>query len=227
MSQASPVFEITHVKTGTIASIASQNWTTRASFPDKDTPAVLAGGSGNQGYTNQDEGIPGTMWRFMQVHWDLDNSYTPDRIAQMEAITVGEAVKMSSKGKYAWTVPATYTRYATFEVTLTFQGRTVGPYTSTFFFGKDAKGNEVVAPQDAIVSGQLLWDALPRQTAYPADLIRTPKFHQNPFLDHWIQVHTSNTCSSARSDLCCSDGVCSLPQSTVAKDMAASAPKGQ
>lgn len=216
VSAATPVFEISHFQTGLITSIESQSWATRFSVPDQNLPAVLTGHSGYQDYSGP--GVPNFEWRMMSVRWDVDNSYTPERIASIQHATVGEVVKEGSTGKYAWTTPAVYSRYATFEVTATFQSKTVGPYTSTFFFGKDAKGNEVVVPQDAI-TGQLLWDALPRQTAYPTDLIKVQRVRRNPAVDHWILTNLSDACSSARSDLCCSEGRCSLPKATVTRDL--------
>ena len=224
VSDSTPVFTITHVQTGTIASIASQNWATRFSVPDKDTPVVLAGNTINQDWSDPD--TPAAHWRFMRVHWDVDNSYTPERTAAMQAVTVGEAVEMNSTAAEGTWIgrAATYTRYANFDVTIKFQNRTIGPYTASFFFGKDAAGKEVVAPQDALVSGQLLWDAL-HPAAYPTDLIKTPGLHKNAVLDRWVRANVSNACSSARSDLCCSDGRCSLPEPAVAKDLAASTAK--
>lgn len=219
VADATPIFTITNVKAGAIASISSQNWATRFSVPDKDPPVVLVGNTINQDWSDPD--TPRAHWRFMRVHWDVDNSYTPERLAMVQSYTVGQAVKGGGKD---WTVPATYTRYATFDVTITFQNRTIGPYTASFFFGKNAAGKEVVAPQDAFVSGQLLWDAL-HPAAYPTDLIKTPGLHKNAVLDRWVRANVSSACSSARSDLCCSDGRCSLPEPQVAKDLAASKAK--
>lgn len=220
---ATPIFEITHMVVGNISSIQSQNWTSRFSFPDKALPAVLSGSRAQQDYSDPE--TPQAHWTTMSVHWDVDNSYTPERIAAMQAVTVGKAVEINSTAaEGTWLgKAATYTRYATFEVTATFQGRTVGPYTATFFFGKDSSGKEVVAPIDAIVGGssQLLFNAL-EQTAYPSDILRSPKLRQSPVVDHWIQAHRSTACSSARTDLCCADGKCGLPESSVARDLAQS-----
>jgi len=214
MTEAAPVFEITHMQTGTIASIASHNWGSMVSVPDKNLPAVLVGSVMQQYYSDPD--TPQAQWRVMRVHWDIDNSYPPERMAAIQSVTVGQAVAKSSND---WTTPAKYSRYATFQVTATYQGRTVGPYTASFFFGKDAQGNEVVVPQDAIVSGQLLWEAV-RQTAYPGDLLSAPRLRQRPVLDHWIQANRSASCSAARADLCCAGGRCRLPESSVARDLA-------
>lgn len=220
VSDAVPSFIIANVRTGTVASIASENWSTRFSPPRNDDPVVLAGGAGEQYYTDPD--IPGAHWRFMKVHWSTDNSYTPGRLAEIQARTVGEAITSAAESQ-AW-IAGKYSRYATFDVAVTFQGKTVGPYTATFLFGRDANGGEVVAPIDAVVAGQLLWEAL-RQNAYPSDLIRFPKLRENPVLNRWIQANTSGSCSSARSDLCCSGGKCSLAQSAVIKDAATAVKK--
>lgn len=143
-----PVFKIENVRTGTIASIATQKWATLFTFPDDGV--VLAGHWKQTDFNGQSHGA-------MSVQWGTDDSYTPERLAQMKSITISKAVNIASK---ELTTPATYTRYATFQVIVAYQGREVGPYRATFFFGKDANGNEVIAPQDAIVSGQLLWYAV-------------------------------------------------------------------
>lgn len=206
VAEATPVFDISHFQTGTVASISSQRWSTRFSTPDKDLPTVLVGNAMQAGYTTETSTF---SWRLMQIRWDVDNSYTPELTAQIEKWTVGQAIKLGSRN---WSATGTYTRYATFEITATFQGKTVGPYTASFFFGKDDKGKEVVAPVDTIVSGQLLWEAL-LPIAYPAGLVRSLNANQSTFLDHWIHDNQVSICSSTRSDLCCSRGVCSLRRS--------------
>lgn len=147
--------DVSHIETGRIADIAKRNWGTMFSLPDTAAPVVLVGHKVYRDYS--DATTSNTHQQLMNIHWDVDNSYTPQRVNDISSLSVGKAVAMASK---EWTVPATYTRYAIFQVTIMFQGRTLGPYTASFFFGRDKNGKEVVAPQDAIVSGQLLWDAV-------------------------------------------------------------------
>ena len=149
VDDATPIFEISHFKTGTLASIASQQWNTLMSVPTEGQ--VLEGHTQTDGYTDE---TSKAQWKEAIVKWGIDPSYTPEVMAEINRPTVSEALKLSD----AWQGPATYTRYATFEVTLTFQGKTVGPYTATFFFGKNSAGREVVSPQDRIGAGQMLWE---------------------------------------------------------------------
>ncbi len=145
----SPVFEISQVKAGPIKDIERQRWDTRFTIPDDGV--VLAGK-----WKQYDTG-DGKPRLEMQVHWGVDHSYTSEEVNHLRSTTIRKVIATTSKD---WTVPATYTRYATFQVTLKYQDREVGPYTASFFFGKDANGNEVVAPLDIVVSGQLLWYAI-------------------------------------------------------------------
>lgn len=230
ISEATPTFEISNVKVGDLASITGRPWNTRYSVPDAGEK-VLVGHDELDSFSGpKSTGGSDANWRVVRVHWEVDPSWSAKRIDAIKAstMTVGDVLKVAS---WNWTgYPSTYTRYATFSVLITYQGITLGPYTASFFFGKDnATGKKVVVPQDAFVSGQLLWEAL-LPTAYPGALIRDPDLHkQYPTLDHWIDEHQSesSTCSSPRPDLCCSsEGVCSLPRAAVDKDLAV-ASKGQ
>ena len=217
VSAATPVFEITNFQTGSIASIASQSWATRFS-PPEDSSAVLLGDNIQRYYGDADI-QPSVEWLMVDVHWGINDTYTPKRLAAIQALTVGDVVKLNaSGGEGTWIEkPATYTQYATFEVTLKFQGRTVGPYTASFFFGEDANKNEIVIPQDAI-TGQILWNVLPPTAAYPSNLVKIGS-RRSPTVNRWIQANISDTCSSARSDLCCSEDRCALPRAAVEKDL--------
>jgi hypothetical protein len=206
MAEATPVFEITHMKTGTIASIASQRWNTRFSLP-VGGEKILEGHLGIRYYTNE---TTKTEWKEATVEWASDPSFTPDRIADINKITVGQSMASSD----SWAIPGTYDRYATFEVTLTYQGETAGPYTASFFFGHDKQGREVVAPQDAFGAGQMLWNIL-SEDLYPAELIKSNLGAQPSFKD-WLHNNVSeSTCSLARADLCCTGNKCMLPKSSV------------
>jgi hypothetical protein len=195
-----PVFEITHFKTGTIASITSQQWNTRFSLPSGEK--ILEGHLGSRSYTNE---TTKAQWKEATVEWASDPTFTPDRIAEINKATVGQAIALSG----SWAGPATYDRYATFEVTLTYQGETVGPYTASFFFGQDKQGREVVAPQDAFGAGQMLWNIL-SEDLYPAELIKSNLGAQPSFQD-WLHNNVSeSTCSPVRADLCCAGNRCML-----------------
>ena len=221
--QTIPTFEISQVQVGSIASIANQLWNTRFTAPELGKK-VLVGHDKQISFGGSDG--KHAEWRVVNIHWEADPSWDAERIDMMKhlSLTVGEQVKLASAN---WTGhPTTYTRYATFKVLILFQGKTMGPYTASFLFGKDdATGKNVVTPQDAIVSQQLMWEALP--PAYPGELIRNPELHKIYLgLDHWIEENLANdstTCSSARSDLCCQKEVCLLPGKAVAEDLAVSA----
>ena len=211
IANATPVFEITHVRSGTIASIASQQWSTRFSVPVDGQ--VLEGATGSDGYTDE---TMKAQWKDVHVQWTIDPSYTPERIAEINSMTVGQVIARSAE----WAAPGTYTSYATFDVTLSFQGKTVGPYTASFFFGRDQQGREIVAPEDAIGAGQVLWDVL-RLDFYPRELFSS-KLRTQPALTRWLHDNLSlatSRCSRVRSDLCCVGEKCLLPQTLIAKDL--------
>jgi hypothetical protein len=214
-ASVTPMFTLADFQVGSIQSIASINWGDMVSVPPKG--AALRGTSTAQEYFN-DNGKE-AKWNTAHVQWINDTSYTPDRIAAIDALDVGQAVAL---GSTEWTTPATYTSYASFAVTVSFQGQVVGPYKAVFFFGHDKTGKEVIAPQDAVV-GQLLWGAL-HVTAYPSELLKS-KLREQPAVDKWIKANRATSqCSKARADLCCAGGRCALPDASVARDLAVPLP---
>lgn len=212
---ATPVFELSNFRTGDLASISGEKW--------RDYIAVPAGQvlytSKRQKYFN-DNGR-NHEWSEEQAQWKNAPEISADEAEKMLQKSVGEIALM---GRETFTVPAIYTRYAAFHVSLAYQGKTVS-YKAIFFFGRDGAGREVVAPQDLIGGGQGIWDALD-QSAHPAGLLQS-KLRDTPAVDHWVQASRmqDEVCSARRADLCCAGGRCGLREAAVRRDLARPLPE--
>lgn len=224
-ADATPLFELSDFHVGTVASIASVKWGEMFSVPDNGR--VLRGSVVGDGYHWAGDGNQevdwNAEWKEANVHWDTDLSFVHERIATIQSLTLAEAIALFA-GHGDWGPPATYIRYATFTVNLTFQGKSTGPYKAAFLFGKGAEGKTAIVPLDAIGAGQLLGDVL-HQSAYPSDVLKS-KLREQPVMDRWIRANRlpMARCSAARADLCCADGRCALPEASVARDLAVQLP---
>jgi hypothetical protein len=98
---------------------------------------------------------------------------------------------------------AAWQTYANYTVTVTFQGKTQGPYRAMFIFGHDENGNEVVEPADQITDNTALAEAL-HETLFPAALVST-RLRLNPTAANWIAANqmADSSCSVGKGDVCC------------------------
>ncbi|MFZ1916609.1 MAG: hypothetical protein WAU58_03480 [Terriglobales bacterium] len=98
---------------------------------------------------------------------------------------------------------AVWERYASFSVTVTFQGKTHGPYKALFIFGHDARGNEVVEPEDSTTDPTGLVSALHEQL-FPEALVVT-RLRTYPVVSNWLAGNqmSGSSCSGQRPDVCC------------------------
>ena len=98
---------------------------------------------------------------------------------------------------------AAWQTYANYTVTVTFQGKTQGPYRAMFIFGHDENGNEVVEPADQTTDNAALAEAL-HETLFPAALVST-RLRLNPTAANWIAVNqrVDSSCSVGKGDVCC------------------------
>jgi hypothetical protein len=94
-------------------------------------------------------------------------------------------------------------RYASYSVTVTFQGKTHGPYKALFLFGHDADGNEMIEPEDATTNADGLALAI-QGNLFPAALANT-RLRRDPAVAKWLQEKqlSDASCSVGKGDVCC------------------------
>ncbi len=99
---------------------------------------------------------------------------------------------------------ALWQRYASYSVTVTFQGKSRGPYMALFIFGHDEKtGNEVLEPEDSITDVIALASAM-HEHLFPEAYIST-RLRRIPVVADWINARKMSgpDCSVGMNDVCC------------------------
>ena len=88
-------------------------------------------------------------------------------------------------------------------VTVTFQGKSCGPYKALFIFGHDGQGNEMIMPEDANTDSTALARVLAVHL-FPDAFLRT-RMRTYPVVADWINTHKKYgaTCSRGQGDVCC------------------------
>lgn len=208
-----PTFEITNLTSGTILSVANRKY---KEFTDLSSGPKLVINSAS---FDDDEGGVVSTWQYAQLHWETRN--LPEGINDNNSVLGWTMQAIVDYGSKQFTVPATYTHYVAFIVNAKFDGKETGPHKAVFFFGHDAKGNEVVAPEDELSGDQGLWFVLQNQELFPTGLLAST-MRTNKYLAKWIKDNTvqDSSCSEARPDFCCHDGRCGLAESKVGHDLA-------
>jgi len=162
---------------------------------DLISPAVgeMLTTNGEKGTDYSEAGLS-THWDCLEVQWQPARPLPPaardlklDDLYQLEWRT--------QRPETAWQ------RYASYTVTVTFQGKTRGPYQALFLFGHDAHGNEVVEPEDATVND--LVSAL-HARLFPNSFVETT-LRTYPVVADWLDAKQMSgpACSVGQGDVCC------------------------
>jgi hypothetical protein len=163
-------------------------------------------------------GYGGAQWNDLRLEWIPAPAMTP----QAEALTLREGLLH----KWPEKIP-TLQKYASYTVTITYKGKSRGPYHAMFVFGHDSQGNETAMPLDPNTSNTGLGKAL-EQDLSPTVFTRTG-FRTHPVVTSWLTESQMSdaVCSASkasgvsRGDICC-DLVkmkCGPSSSSVANDL--------
>jgi len=153
--------------------------------------------SGSIGLDNYREPGVEAHWNHFDAAWQPSRP-TPERLAMLQGITLDQSYQVD------WKTPRPeklWERYALYSVTVTFQGRTMGPYKALFIFGHDDKGHESVTPEDVSVPG--LFSAL-SEHLFPDAFVLT-HMRTYPVIQNWLNTNQvrDQSCSVGRGDICC------------------------
>ena len=125
------------------------------------------------------------------------------RAAWMPAEPVGEEANLKLQDFLAlqWgkALPKFQT-YASYSVTVTYQGITAGPYKALFLFGED-KGTETVSPEDGTIDATALAAVMHERLA--ADAFNTDRLRAVPVVQDWMAHHSPNCSNSEEQGVCC------------------------
>ena len=98
--------------------------------------------------------------------------------------------------------PGKWQRYASYTVSVTFRGKSRGPYKALFVFGHDDKGNAIVLPEDATTDSIALATVM-AVPLYPSAFTET-RLRSLPVVSDWIRTRQKpGTCSKGEGDVCC------------------------
>jgi len=149
--------------------------------------------NGEEGFSYS-EGALEAPWICLEVQW------SPGRVVPPELLEI----KLDDLYQLEWhqhRPEALWQRYASYTVTVNYQGKSRGPYKALFIFGHDAKGNEVIEPEDATTNGLVL--AL-RDHPFPDAFVLT-RLRNNPVVATWVGAKqmSNESCSAGLHDVCC------------------------
>jgi len=215
LADGSPTFTLSDFETGSLININSDPWGKFVTMPQSGSE-ILSASVGTLDFS--DAGNP-TSWKVLRAAWQPFN-ISPASVKAEQQRSVADTIKI---GTTEWSkTPVTYTRYAAYNVALTFQGKTVGPYKAIFFFGRDNSGQEVATPND-VISGQVIQNAL-KLPYYPTGLVSS-SLRDIPSVAKWLRANSipASSCAVSRQ-VCCTGGHCGISEADLNRDLAAPLP---
>ncbi|HEY6337866.1 MAG TPA: hypothetical protein VIW68_05185 [Candidatus Sulfotelmatobacter sp.] len=133
--------------------------------------------------------------------------YRPEARWQPAPVLPPEVAETTLEGLYQlqWhqkRPDSVWQRYASYSVTVSFHGKSHGPYRALFMFGRDAQGNEVVEPEDGTTDATGLASALHEHLF--ADAFVLTRLRTTSVVANWINTKqtSASSCSEAQG-ICC------------------------
>jgi len=204
LSQAEVQITLSNFKTGPLSDIEGQRW---MNFVSPTVPRDrLYIQVGDQQFT--DNGLPAEDWKTATAKWVPAHVMSPEAIAAFRDLTVHQAlIDPKSASVFGNNV---YTRYTTFTMSVTFQGKTLSD-KAIAFFGTDPKGHEVMTPENPVLG---FGGSLPTEvndTLYPKGLMHS-RLRDTPVLADWFasQAISASSCTNVKRTLCCSGSRCGI-----------------
>ena len=191
MAGAQVTFKLSDFQVGNLSDIINRKAVDLIAPPIGE---MLTAQTPGYGY-GSDQGV-GMSWYSVLPHWQTATSTAPE---VMNA-TLGELYEMEWKSQLS---PTQWQRYASYSVTVTFQGKTRGPYKALFLFGHDTKGNEMIMPQDGTTDSIALATVMSLQL-FPQPFVRS-RLRTLPVVTNWLTAKqkSGTTCSVGKGDVCC------------------------
>lgn len=138
-----------------------------------------------------------TVIRSIEPRWTEVNFMPPDAAN----ITIND---LYERQWHTLRAATTWQRYASYSVTVTFQGKSRGPYKALFVFGHDKTGGEVVYPEDGTTDAMALALAVKEENLFPESLLST-RLRTYSVVANWIQAKQlpGSTAGCTVGSLCC------------------------
>ena len=207
IAAASPNFTLSNFHVGKVAEIANKKLQDFAEEPGSLDALWINGKSFH--YTLPEDA--GGQWNTADAKWVAKVSVSQQKKDWLATKTVGDILAMQGSLD-----KATYTSYATYDVGVTFQNKTI-TYKASYLFGSSSDGKPVIEPGDPVVHG------LGRsriEQVYPTVML-SGVFRTSLAVQQWVEANRiqDERCSTKESELCCADGHCGLRESVVRRDL--------
>ena len=185
-------FQLSDFSFGKTREIAQARWPTIFSA---GTPFILEADFNVHGL--QEEKQAPSQFVFATAEWRPGHEIPAD----LEKMTMADLFKLEWPSSPP--LDQAYDRYASYSVTVSYQGKTAGPYKAVFFFGKDSSGKEIFQPQDSVTEAVALGLAMGNQL-YPKTLLET-SMRRVPLVSDWLKSSQldDQSCSTWQNDVCC------------------------
>lgn len=207
---------LSNIKTGPIAEILGQKWLEQVDMatPPKEMLSVQVG---TDNY--QEIGKGKVSWQTATAQWQPSPDAAPsDLVAVIKTWTVGRALSLEQERLKDG---VTYTRYATYTVTIHYQGKT-NTYKAMCFFGKDAKGLDKALPEDGYLESNAftMGGSVSSLDMLPTGLLRT-HLRDYPPLKEWLQAHavTGPNCRTGAGEFCCVEDRCGITTADLNREL--------
>ena len=134
--------------------------------------------------------------RSLSLHWQSANPLPPE-LAD---------TKLADLYQFQWhrlRPEALWQSYAAYTVTVSFQGKSRGPYRALFIFGHDTQGNETIEPEDGTTDAMGLAYAI-QSHLFPTPFVRT-RLRGYQVIAAWLNTRQMSgpSCSVGLGDVCC------------------------
>ena len=198
-------FQLSHFKTGDVKEIEGRIVSEISGFPKEATDPVLNVVPSTYNYHNQSPGLDESpSWMlYAQIKWK-ELGYDPNRGGNLWPMA--EILKLPEMG-------GTFTRYATYTVTLTFESKSI-TYNTLALLETKPDGSENVHFMD-VHCGTSMLDLLARTTIFPAPFIKT-HLRNVPVVRRWLSANVQSCTGRSKKDgdVCCDPGSgrCGLEQ---------------
>jgi hypothetical protein len=211
------VFRFSNWKSGPVTEINAKKWGEVLSLPPASEKTLKVAIS-PMNFLDFD--VPSEQFVGDAKWTDRDPSYNDQKALQIMLNMPVQGVLALGSARMTDYTDVTFTRYTSYEVTYTYQSKTVGPYMALFFFGARPDGQEVTSPQDLVFDSQALYTAITHPLE-PRALTRT-YLRDIPEVKQYLIANqvSSERCVLGKGQLCCVGDKCGLAGPDLAEVLA-------
>jgi hypothetical protein len=209
-------FSFSNWKSGPMAQINSKKWGEMLSIP-LATEKTLKVDIQTMNYSDFE--LAPVLWLIAKASWTDPVIMDAHAVDVMANMPVQGVLALGSAYLTDYT-DVVFTRYTSYEISFTYKGKTVGPYSALFLYGSRPNGQSVISPQDLFFDHQALYTTITQQLE-PFGFTRT-HLREIPEVREYLNRHqvSSNECVTGKGQLCCDGNTCGLAGPDLANALA-------